>query len=1142
TASINALDQALYDATSAGITGSGTTNYLPIWTNASNLGNSVLYQASGNVGIGTTGPSYKLEVTGNGYFSDTLHLGKSGDALNITTGDLRFSQDIGDIYAYNSSAYKIVHIGREGSTTSGLFVDTNTGNVGIGTTGPSALLTVGAADNFRVDSSGNLLFSGDQTIGWSNDASNYYITDFAAEGAARIRVHGYAGVALGSNAGDVLTVNTAGNVGIGTTGPGAKLEVAGQLKITGGSPGTNKVLTSDSVGLASWSDISSVGTGGSGTANYLPLWTAGTTLGDSVLYQTSGNVGIGTTAPGNYKLNVAGYVSFNSGNIYSDSSNYLFASRFTDKDATNYYVDPGNTTIAGLFSGNVGIGTTGPGYKLEVSGTLGIGSTANFSSLINAANIGAGTDNSVLVLDTSGYLRTDEIDSRVWGTSLVDGSGGANQISYWSDPNTLAGSNSFWFDGANVGIGTTAPSAKLDIAGSTSTISNTSGDIYINPAGGDLDVGGRIQMNIDTDNDTTVGVCKSVADGTGTDMAFRECNGTPGDIAEYYRAQADLRPGDVVAIAGQSGRAVAVKTSAEHQTEAFGVVSTLPVGQFGKPLSTGTIPAGSFPTAISLVGKVPVKVSTQNGAIKVGDPLTTSEIPGVAVKATGPGKIIGYALESFDGSVKVSAGVREQEINRTKSITKFNLDPIDPAAAGVGKILLYMNLGWHDPDLMLTDTGDLLIVGQEGGSRVVNQSTGQTIKRILSAAEAVIGSLRAGRVETKKLVAEKIESPIVEVDQIIVKNEELKVLNQEQEEIMEIDGKEKKVSVFGDLAADGQIEAESIVAQEASFSALYAKEIVTNEGSLKEVLASKIAGVKKELEELVNRSASVPQEQDFGETGETTGSALAGQAENWSTAAPAANPALSGLMENTNPEEELILASNLLIQGRITVDSLVTNKQLLAGNLVLAGNSLISLDNALYLQPTGGKVDILAGILIIEDTGQVIVNGSLTVNGRLAASQFSGNDGDFVVSLGEKEESRFAALLVKDQNNETVASIDASGSATFAKVNVKSPELATESDQLATASAQLVSNASAGAGTLEAGQARVIIYTTQLTPESLVYITPTSDTQNQVLYVSQKYAPIEESEENEEITDPYFVVSLNEALENEVEFNWWLIN
>lgn len=47
--------------------------------------------------------------------------------------------------------------------------------------------------------------------------------------------------------------NSNGRVGIGTTSPTAQLEVAGQIKITGGAPGTGRILTSDSTGLARWS-------------------------------------------------------------------------------------------------------------------------------------------------------------------------------------------------------------------------------------------------------------------------------------------------------------------------------------------------------------------------------------------------------------------------------------------------------------------------------------------------------------------------------------------------------------------------------------------------------------------------------------------------------------------------------------------------------------------------------------------------------------------------------------------------------------------------------------------------------------------------------------------------------------------------
>jgi hypothetical protein len=50
--------------------------------------------------------------------------------------------------------------------------------------------------------------------------------------------------------------NTTGNVGIGVApSADAKLEVAGQVKVTGGSPGADKVLASDANGLASWNTL-----------------------------------------------------------------------------------------------------------------------------------------------------------------------------------------------------------------------------------------------------------------------------------------------------------------------------------------------------------------------------------------------------------------------------------------------------------------------------------------------------------------------------------------------------------------------------------------------------------------------------------------------------------------------------------------------------------------------------------------------------------------------------------------------------------------------------------------------------------------------------------------------------------------------
>jgi hypothetical protein len=49
----------------SGIGGSGTTNYVPKFTGSITLGNSVIYETGGNIGIGTTTPNEQLEITGN---------------------------------------------------------------------------------------------------------------------------------------------------------------------------------------------------------------------------------------------------------------------------------------------------------------------------------------------------------------------------------------------------------------------------------------------------------------------------------------------------------------------------------------------------------------------------------------------------------------------------------------------------------------------------------------------------------------------------------------------------------------------------------------------------------------------------------------------------------------------------------------------------------------------------------------------------------------------------------------------------------------------------------------------------------------------------------------------------------------------
>lgn len=224
-----------------------------------------------------------------------------------------------------------------------------------------------------------------------------------------------------------ITINALGNVGIGTAAPRTKLEVAGNLLTTGRigigieNPlyplhvlgqiratgdictdlGGGKCLSQISITPPVFGGGGGGGIGGSGTANYLPIWTAATTLGNSILYQTGGKIGINLTNP-NEILTLGGVLSLSK--TSEPTSTTDFGKIFVGIDGKLYYKDDsGNlydltapvsgvsgqgkagqitfwnstSTITGddeifwdSISKKLGIGTTTPTEKLEVVGTI----------------------------------------------------------------------------------------------------------------------------------------------------------------------------------------------------------------------------------------------------------------------------------------------------------------------------------------------------------------------------------------------------------------------------------------------------------------------------------------------------------------------------------------------------------------------------------------------------------------------------------------------------------------------------------------------------------------------------------------------------------------------------------------------------
>jgi hypothetical protein len=118
------------------------------------------------------------------------------------------------------------------------------------------------------------------------------------------------------------------------------------------------------------------------------------------------------------------------------------------------------------------------------------------------------------------------------------------------------------------------------------------------------------------------------------------------DIAEaYYTNDSSIKPGDVVSLDPTSA-AGALKSTTSYDTKAIGVISTQPGQVLADPDAGNAV---GRPVLVALNGRIPVKVTNDNGAIHAGDFLTTSTIPGVAMKATRPGQVIGRALADYDG-------------------------------------------------------------------------------------------------------------------------------------------------------------------------------------------------------------------------------------------------------------------------------------------------------------------------------------------------------------------------------------------------------------------------------------------------------------------------------------------------------------
>ena len=476
-----------------------------------NASNGIFVKDGGNVGIGTATPDAKLTIEGEGIIianNSTNNTGKVGYLIGRQYSSDAESEGFSVIGGVGQNGTNRVWIGGNAAdnynaaetiefltasneTTRGgterMRID-NTGNVGIGTTGPITPLDV--RNNTTASTLGYALRLGNNTasdlgitgIAFSPYANDNYVkgamiykgTDTYYRGDIQFLQNSAANQTNASLGDAVMTIKNDGNVGIGTTAPSEALEINGNLLLD--KQGSNSILKF----------------GNTGTLKYMIGYNPTTSLlhfgiddiggSTKMVMDTNGNVGIGTTGPV-LKMEVAGTtgVPATSGTtptgiarIHADSgsavldigqdssstgSAWLQATNKSDL-STNYPI------LLNPNGGGVGIGVAAPSAELSVghtttAGELGyglivgnrvasdLGITGIGFSLYNSQSYNKGA---IIYKGTSdGWYRGD--------------------IQFLQ--NTVAGNSAATLDdvvmtiknNGNVGIGTTAPRVKLDVNG-----------------------------------------------------------------------------------------------------------------------------------------------------------------------------------------------------------------------------------------------------------------------------------------------------------------------------------------------------------------------------------------------------------------------------------------------------------------------------------------------------------------------------------------------------------------------------------------------------------------------------------------------------------------------------------------------------
>jgi len=1180
-----------------GIDNSDSDKFKITSTTSADVGSGTVLtiDTSGNVGIGTTGPGTRLAIADT---SPILRLIDTQQKTPWAVGDVLgtlsyYTSDASGIGTHEVAAIQAIAESAQDTPTVGLGFWTggfnaaatekmrilNSGNVGIGTTSPTAgNLDVHGTTTGRIEVTADGTNNYAQVAIAPNGTGLAYLT-YGTTGGNSLQFY-----SRKTAVGNVMTIDASGNVGIGTTNPGYKLDVAGDVNITGAYRVNGSLLTASnwqrSLGsLAPLNITDAVNVGAIASTSAL-VHLPGTINQNAWFNLGTGNVGIGTTNP-NYKLEVnssgingvfgnypnarvaLGTSGTNAANIYlmsgigGDVNSYTLQADNTIGFSLRY--KPSDSPLMTVNStGNVGIGTTGPTSKLQVETNTNGSDGIYLKNLSTGANARTSFSFDAGNGDATGWfgaLASTYTEYPAWADSMVfwansAASGGlvlgtsANSIRFMDSTSNEV----MRIKSGNVGIGTTAPLAKLAVNGGV----NIGADA--DPGDNNLNVEGKVgAIRFEDKNASTyyvtpgsggflagnlrINIGSSLASTPSTGMISFTNNIDGVGSVRYASMSADVN--GVIFLTGG--------------TTVGNAGTNVCIGDPTNQSCNGKIDAGTIDPPYTINGKrYSTYVASMTGV--------KEETTGLVALTTKSKTVSGYEYvidfnAQADGSdlwlfakttalqarlERMSVLMSPSDSARTwykidserETLTFYSSRPTTISyrlTAPRFDDTVWKNVtpngsgGWviNELDVASKNTiqvdgngniaGQLVATGGNDSGYQVLDEMGAVVEETVLQAKTISAHIVAGLIQ-----AEKIISPVIETEM---------------------------------LTATKSIAAPSFTTNEI--------QIGTKSGSLAALV---IRGLDNAPVVSIDNAGNAT----FA--GTLTAKSLETE-----------NASVSGTLIAKNIQSENINA--LADQVSSNSSTLATNYQLLTTNINAVQSELANLKNQplanpAYYQNIDASYDtltvnqtaniykahiadsLMVGTLYIQPTSILALSSDLHISSLGTISLF--DDAVVIAKNGDmaiKGEVSMSALAIKNVEGVTVASIDASGSATFNEVIARKFSLENIATQGAFVADSGMYNESgylipaiktstevAGIGSVPQDAKEVIIYNDNVTDNSLIYLTPTTENIQGQLSVTKKISCTGESRLAPTECAPYFVVSSTNPIHSTSSFNWLIIN